>query len=118
MRMPLRSSGPFEPAAEPAPHRWAGVAGEEGPHAEGAVELVPERLAVAQLDPGLMLDRPEPERHRGEEAGRRDLALPVERGGVAHLDRAVRDGVEDRERRHDLAGREEVDLQATRRPSR
>jgi hypothetical protein len=53
-----------------------------------------------------MLDRPEAERDGGEQAGGGDLALPVQGGGVARLDGAVRDRVEHREGRHDLARRE------------
>ena len=51
-----------------------------------------------------MLVRNEPERHRGEERRGRLLALPVERGGVAHLGDAGADGVEHFERRHHFAG--------------
>ena len=93
----------FELAAKPAAHAHAGVAAHERLDAERRVELVPQRLAAAGVDPGDMLVRHQPERHRGEEGRRRLLALPIERGGVAHLGDAGADRVEHLEGRHDLA---------------
>ncbi len=48
----------------------------------GCVEFVPQRLTAAGIDPGDMLVRRQPERHRGVERRRRLLALPEERRGV------------------------------------
>ena len=72
-------------------------------HAERRVELVPQRLPAAGIDPGDVLARRQAERHGGEEGGGRLLALPVERGGVAHLGDAGADRVEHLESRHDFA---------------
>ena len=99
----LRSARAFELAAEPAAHADAGIAAHERLHAERRVELVPQRLSAAGIDPGDMLVRRQPERHRGEEGRRRLLALPVERRGVAHLGDAGADRVEHLESRHHLA---------------
>ena len=69
----------------------------------GRVELVPQRLPAAGIDPGDVLAGRESERHRGEEGRRRHLALPVERGGVADIGDAVADGIEHLEGRHHFA---------------
>ena len=102
-------------AAEPAAHAHAGIAAHERLRAERRIELVPQRLTAAGLDPRDMLVRREPERHRGVERRRRLLALPVERGGVAHVGDAGADRVEHLERRHHLARGMHGDLDAARR---
>jgi hypothetical protein len=96
---------------EPAAHLEAGIAGHVRLDAMGRVEFVPQFLPAAMLDPGDMLGRREPERHRGEEHRRRHLALPEERGGMADLRRAGGNRVEHLEGRHQLAGGIEIDGQ-------
>src|SRR5262249_59838172 len=63
-------------AAEPAAHAHAGVAAHERLDPERRVELVPQRLAAAGIDPGDMLHRGGAERDRGVVGRRRLLALP------------------------------------------
>jgi hypothetical protein len=92
-------------AAEPAAHADAGIAAHEGFCAERSVELIPQRLSAAGLDPGDVLVRRQPERHGGEIGRRRLLALPVERGRVTDLGDAAADRIEHLEGRHDLASR-------------
>jgi hypothetical protein len=92
-------------AAEPAAHADAGIAAHERLCAERLVELVPQRLPAARLDPGDVLVRRQPEWHGGEEVRGRHLALPEERRGVADLGDAAADRVEHLEGRHDLARR-------------
>ena len=105
---PLEIGQPVDLVPEPAAHLQAGVAGHERLEPERRVELVPQRLPAAVLDPGLMLGRGQAERHRGEERRRLDLAGPVERGAVAHLGGAGIDRVEHLQRRHQLAGGEQL----------
>ncbi len=50
--------------------------------------------------------------HGGEEGGRRHLALPVERGGVADIGDAVADRFQHAEGRHTLRGRIDRDVDA------
>ena len=102
----------FDLAAEPAAHAHAGIAAHERLDAERRIKLVPQRLAAAGVDPGDMLVRHEPERHRGEERRGRLLALPVERGGVAHLGDAGADRIEHLEGRHHFAGGRDRDFEA------
>jgi len=100
----------FELAAEPAAHAHPGIAAHERLDAERRVKLVPQRLATAGIDPGDVLVRNEPERHRGEERRRRLLALPVERRRMPHLGDAAADRVEHLEGRHQLARRMHRDV--------
>ncbi len=77
----------------------------------GRVELVPQRLAAAGIDPGDMLLRRETERHRRIEHAGRLLALPEERGRMAHFGNAGSDRIEHLERGHHLARGMHRDLQ-------
>jgi hypothetical protein len=80
-----------------------GIAARERLRTEGRVELVPQCLASAGIDPGDMLRRRETEWHRRIEHRRRLLALPVECGRVTHLSNSGPDRIEHFESRHDLA---------------
>ena len=93
----------FDLAAEPAAHAHAGVAAHERLDAERRVELVPQRLPAAGLDPGDVLVRRQPERHGGEDRRGRHLALPEERRRVADFGDAAADRVEHLEGGHDFA---------------
>jgi hypothetical protein len=53
----------------------------------------------------------EAERQRGAEGERRILAPVIIQRGVAHLDRAIRHGIEHLQARHDFAGGERLNLE-------
>src|SRR3546814_12639372 len=61
--------------------------------------------------PGVLHAVVQAERHRGAEREGRILAPVVVAGGMADLDRVVRDHVGRLEARRDLAGREDLDLE-------
>src|SRR5690606_10030006 len=71
--------------AKPAAHADSGVARHERLDAERRIKLVSQRLTATGFDPGNMLPRRQPERHRGVERRSRHLALPVEGRRVADL---------------------------------
>src|SRR6185437_5573783 len=75
---PLEIVEPLELAAEPAAHAHAGIAAHERLDAERRIELVPQPLPAAHMNPGDVLERGEPERHRRVVGSGRLLALPVE----------------------------------------
>ena len=99
----------LELAAEPAAHLHAGAAGHEGLEAEGGVELVPQRLAAAMLDPGDMLERGQAPGNGGEVGGGTGLAGPVDGGAVAHLGDTGVHGVEHLKAGHEFARGVELD---------
>ncbi len=70
MRRPLRSSRSRDLLAEPAAHLTPVLPARKPRDPDGAIELVPQRLAAAELDPGEMLDRAQAERHGGEDRRR------------------------------------------------
>jgi hypothetical protein len=74
-------------------------------------QIVEQRLAFAPQQPRYVLARIEPERQRGAEGECRVLAPIVIKRGVAHLDRAVRHGVEHLQTGYDFAGSEGLDLE-------
>ena len=74
-------------------------------------ELVDQLLPAAVIEPGVLLARVEAERRRAEQRPGRILADVVVERGVAHLDRAVLHRVERLQRRHDLAGGKDLDLE-------
>src|SRR3546814_3915945 len=88
---------------EPAASLDAGVAGDEELAAQLLVDLFGDLQAAAELHPGVLFLGVEAKGHGGEELGGRDLAYPVVRGAVAHLDGAVGDGIHGLEGRDDLA---------------
>ena len=98
-------------AAKPAAHADAGIAAHERLHAEWRIELVPQRLPAAGIDPGDMLARRQPERHRGEKCRRRHLALPVKRRSVADIGNTVADGIQHLESGHHFAGGIDGDIE-------
>ena len=97
---------------EPAAPLDARVSGHQRLQVEAGAELVPELLAARMVDPGVDLGRGQPEGNRGEEVEGLGLALPVVLGGVVHVRRALRDGIEGFEGRHQLAGGEQLDRDA------
>src|SRR6185437_12101901 len=102
----------FQLAAEPAAHADAGIAAHEWLDPERRVNLIPQRLPAAGLDPGDVLGGRQAERHRGVERRSRHLALPIERGGVADIGNAVADRVEHAEGRYDFACGIDCDVDA------
>ena len=112
---PFRSASAVQLATEPAAHADAGIAAHEGLSPERRIKLVPQRLPAPRLDPGDMLDRGQSERNRGVERRGGLLALPVERGGVAHFGDFAADRVEHLEGGHHLARRMHGDLQPSSR---
>ncbi len=99
--------------AEPAAHRHAGIARHERLRAEPGIELVPERLAAAMLDPGHVLEGGQAEGHGEEELGDRHLAGPEDRRRVAELGHPLAHRVQHLEGRHELTGGMELDLDGT-----
>src|SRR5690606_11068196 len=97
---------------DPAVHLPAGVASQVAEHVVPGVELVPQGLALAGVDPGRELRRRHAERHAGEECVGGALADVVVRRGVAALERAARDGVVDLEPADLRARRVDLDLDA------
>src|SRR6185312_5371802 len=92
--------------AVPAAHLTAGVAGEQALDVVLLVELVEHGVAAALGPPALVDAGVRAERHRRAETEGRVLAEVVIGRGVADLDRAVLDGVDDGEAGHDFAGGE------------
>ncbi len=74
-------------------------------------ELVDHVLTAALVEPRVLGALAHQEGNRGGEAPGRVLAEIVEGGGVRHLDRAGRDGVDRLQAAHDLAGAEGLDLE-------
>src|SRR3546814_2237240 len=93
----------------------AGVAGDEELAAQLLVDLFGDLQAAAELHPGVLFLGVEAKGHGGEELGGRDLAYPVVRGAVAHLDGAVGDGIHGLEGRDDLAAAIDLDRQLSAR---
>src|SRR3546814_2168007 len=93
----------------------AGVAGDEELAAQLLVDLFGDVQAAAELHPGVLFLGVEAKGHGGEVLGGRDLAYPVVRGAVAHLDGAVGDGIHGLEGRDDLAAAIDLDRQLSAR---
>ena len=108
---PCRSSTVFDLLAEPAAGLDAAGAGIEADHAEAVIDLAPELAAIAVVDPRRQLRCGQAERHAGEPVQRRGLAGPVVRRAVCDLDGTALHRIEAAERRHQLAGGEQLDLQ-------
>ncbi|MNY05164.1 hypothetical protein D3C86_1378730 [compost metagenome] len=97
---------------EPAGGLHAGGAAGEGHHVERLVHLFPQLHAAAVVQPGVHFLGVGAERQGAEELRGRHLALPVVGRAVAHLGGAARHRVEHLQRRHQFAGRIDLDLQA------
>src|SRR5262249_7172007 len=95
---------------EPAAHLAAGVASEQTLEVELLAEVVDQFLAIAIIEPGVLLGGVEAERDCTEQRPGRVLADVVILRGMAHLDGAVLHRIEDLQSRHDLARRERLDL--------
>ncbi len=108
---PLEVGDGLDLLAEPAAHLRAGVAAQNRHDAEILDELVVQRLAAANVPPGVVLPLVEPERNGGAEGEGRVLAEVVVRRGVAALDGAGLHGIGDLQSGHDLARREHLDLE-------
>ena len=91
-------------AAEPAAHLATGVAAGEVDDVEVGEHLAHQFEAAAVVEPGVLLPRHQAERHRRVEGERRVLAGVVVGRAVTELDRALLDGVQHAQRRHQLAG--------------
>src|SRR5215213_1374483 len=74
-------------------------------------ELIEQLHTLAVIEPGILLARIQPEGDGGIKTKGRILADEIIAGGVAHLDLVVADRIQRRQRRHDLAGREYLDLE-------
>ena len=98
---------------EPASHLGAGVTHRERLEVVVGVELVPQLLAAAVVQPGVGLGGGHAEGHGGKELRSRDLAPPVVGSGVAHLGGSLGHGVKDLHRRYHLAGTMDPDLHAS-----
>ena len=97
--------------AKPAAHLRAGVAGREAHDVVFLEEVVVELAAPAVVHPRVLLSAIHAKRNRAAERERRVLAEEVIGRRVAALHRRVLHGVDDAERRHDLATREYLDLE-------
>ena len=109
----------LELAAEPAAHADAGIAAHERLHAERRIELVPQRLAAAGIDPGDVLVRRQTERHGRVEVPP-PAACPANRTPRCGPSRRRRQPTasEHLEGRHHFARGVHGDLQAARRRAR
>ena len=108
---PLRSATRLDLLAVPAAHLTAGVAADQHGDVVLLVELVEHFLAAALVVPALVQALVGAEGDRGAEGEGRVLAEIIVRGGVPHLDGAVRGGVERLQAGHDFAAGEHLDLE-------
>ena len=108
---PLHVVEALDLLAEPAAHLSAGVAEHEGHGIVVLQQLLHQRLAAALLVPARLLTVVHAEGHDGEEGEGGILAGVVVGGGVAGLHRVVLHGIQRLQPAHDLARREEADLE-------
>jgi hypothetical protein len=108
---PFRSADGLDLLLEPARHLHAGVAAGHGHHAEGRVDLVPQLDAAAVVEPAVHALEVQAEGHGGEVLRGEGLAGPEVAVGVVHLHRAGTHRIEALERRDQLAGAEDLDVQ-------
>ena len=78
---------------------------------EGGAEFIDQLLAVAVIVPGVLLTGIQTERKSAKQRPGRVLADIIILRAVTHLDRAVLNGVERLQRRHDFAAGENLDLE-------
>ena len=97
--------------AEPAAHLRAGVPHQQTLGIERGAELIDQLLAVAVVEPGVLLTRVQTERERTEQGPGRIFADVIVLCTVTHLDRPVLDGVEHLQARHQFAGGKDLDLE-------
>src|SRR5258708_4859731 len=97
--------------AEPAAHLRAGVAGRDRVDVVVLEEVRQQLAAAAEGLPRRLLARVEAERNGAVEAEGRVLADVVVARRMAELDRAGLDGIENLQARHQLARREDADLE-------
>ena len=67
------------------------------------VDLIPQFLTTAVVQPGVHFSGGHAKWHGGEELGSRDFTAPVVRRGVTHFSRASGDGIKDFQCRYQLA---------------
>ena len=104
-------AGLLDLLAEPAAHLAAGIAGGKPIDVVLLEELVHQLDAAAVIQPGILLARIEAERHAVPKREGRILADEIVGRGMAHLDGAVGHRVGGLQRRHDLAGGKDLDLE-------
>src|SRR4029077_13628721 len=107
----LEVAGLFDLLVEPTAHLTAGVTGEQAFGIELGAKVVDQFLAIAVVEPCVLLASIESEGNGTEQRPRRILADVVVLGTVAQFDRAVLDGVKDLQAGHDFAGSKRLNLE-------